>query len=424
LSLPLGLCIVMLYAFVLLSIGLTSDWHLIHEDNGALHTTLALSHLKLGLAKTRAHDVFFNPSTGEAAVYGHHPPLTALILAGAFKLTGSDSPPVARMVPIVFHLGSVCLLVVLLRGFFSTGTAVFGGFLMATLPMSAYFGRMVNYEPLCLFAIAVQLAGYAAFRRSASKTALAWLCFGIVLGGLIGWGSFFFAAAIVGLESTRALRRLPRSSELLAASAAAAAAVFVFDLWHFSYAAHGTLAAFREAFSHEPRKFTLVKFFGGQIDIFRRYFTHAGLVSGLIVVLCLVRPRLRLSKSVFGVTEADLIRDLLVITGVAAGGNVLAAPTWAKVHMYWQFYFLPFVTLSMTLVWSSLWRKIAKTQSRAFQALAVIFILEVIVTSAYMLHFRHTRPGSYAIEKTAELRATYLAPMHPGEKDAETGGEQ
>ena len=72
-----------LYAFGILSIGLTRDWRLRHEDNGAMHTTLALSHLRLGIAATRAHDMFFNPHSGEASPYGHHPPATALLVAGA-----------------------------------------------------------------------------------------------------------------------------------------------------------------------------------------------------------------------------------------------------------------------------------------------------------------------------------------------------
>ena len=46
----LGLAALLLYAFLLLSIGLTADWRLRHEDNGAMFTTLALSHVRLGLA--------------------------------------------------------------------------------------------------------------------------------------------------------------------------------------------------------------------------------------------------------------------------------------------------------------------------------------------------------------------------------------
>ena len=54
---PALLGLLLLYAVAILSINVTSDWHLIHEDNGAMHTTLALSHLRLGLAQTRAHEV-------------------------------------------------------------------------------------------------------------------------------------------------------------------------------------------------------------------------------------------------------------------------------------------------------------------------------------------------------------------------------
>src|SRR5262249_28553349 len=191
----LTLVVLGLYAFSILSIGLSRDWRLLHEDNGAMHTTLALSHLELGLATTRAHDVFFNPRTGETLSYGHHPPGIALILAGAFLATGSDAPWVARLVVIGFHLASIFLLVELLTRVLPRATALLGGFLMATLPMSAYFGRMVNYEPACLFAILLQLTGYATFKQDGARKGLVRLSLGIVFGGLIDWGAIFFAAA-------------------------------------------------------------------------------------------------------------------------------------------------------------------------------------------------------------------------------------
>ena len=73
----------LVYACLLLSIGLTADWRLRHEDNGAMHTTLALSHQRLGLRETRAHDVFVDRFTGDRIVYGHHPPGPPLALAAA-----------------------------------------------------------------------------------------------------------------------------------------------------------------------------------------------------------------------------------------------------------------------------------------------------------------------------------------------------
>src|SRR4051812_9007356 len=81
-----------LYAAALLTIGLTRDWRLLHEDNGAVHTTFARAHLDLGLARTRGHDLFYRPQSGEAYFYSHHPPATSLVLATVFAATGSDAP--------------------------------------------------------------------------------------------------------------------------------------------------------------------------------------------------------------------------------------------------------------------------------------------------------------------------------------------
>src|SRR3954465_11181457 len=97
------------YASALLTIGVTRDWRLLHEDNGALHTMFARTHLDLGLARTRAHDLFFRPATGEASFYSHHPPATSLVVAAVFRAVGSDAPWVARSVAIVFQLASLAL---------------------------------------------------------------------------------------------------------------------------------------------------------------------------------------------------------------------------------------------------------------------------------------------------------------------------
>ena len=403
-----------LYAVGILSIGLTRDWRLIHEDNGAMHTTFALSHLELGLERTRAHDLFFNPTSGEGVVYGHHPPATALILAGAFALTGSDAPWVALMVVILFHLGSLFLLVTLLSRLFSTGTALLGGFLMATLPMSAYFGRMVNYEPLCLFAVLLVVSGYAAFKDNGGAGGLARLCLGILFGGLIDWAAFFFAAAIATAEATDALRHRSRSFVPFLFVIVSAVGVFLFDLWHLWYAGRGSLTPLGQTLSAGwpvwQQQF-LLKFFSSQIDNFRRYYTHVGLLSSLLASFCLVAPRTVLSRSLFNVPDARRVKRLLVVTGAGALGYILAAPSWAQGHAYWQFYGLPFVVLCMVLVLRLLWQKVGESRHMIFRTLLVMFVLEVGLTSAYMLHLRHTRIGDYAVRQTANLRATYLSPM-------------
>ncbi len=196
-GLPVAFGLLALYTLALLSLDLTSDWRRLHEDNGAMHTTFALAHLHLGLGETRGHDVYYSPDTETAAPYGHHPPATALLLAAVFSITGSAAPAVTRLTIITFHLATLAMLIRLLC-LVSTRAALYGGFVLATLPMSWYFGRMVNYEPLALCAITLQLSGWVETRRTGSRWGLILLAGGIVLGGLVDWPAFFFAAVIAG----------------------------------------------------------------------------------------------------------------------------------------------------------------------------------------------------------------------------------
>jgi 4-amino-4-deoxy-L-arabinose transferase-like glycosyltransferase len=403
-----------LYAFGILSIGLTRDWELRHEDNGAMHTTLALSHLRLGLAQTRAHDMYYNPHTGAAVPYGHHPPAIALLLAGTFALTGSDSPAVARMTVIVFHIGSVLLLTTLLAQFFETRLALAGGFVMATLPMSGFYGRLVNYEPLCLLAVLVQLYGYVRFKLTGRRRALMWLSLGIVAGALIDWASFFFTATLALVETIDMARRRSRGFGLLAVLVASPAFMVVIDLWHLWYASRDSLQALVSVVSSNrpiwEQDFTIGRFVLGQIDTFRRFFTEIGLIAVLLVAVCLVRPRSQLSRRLFDVSHADMLVRVLLVGGLASLGYVLAAPSWAMAHQYWQFYFLPVVVISIVLLWRLLQHAIAERSTPLLRALRVVVVLDVFIASAYWLHFRHTRVEEYAVQTTATFRSTFLAP--------------
>ncbi len=409
-----GLSAVVLSAFALLSIGLTRDWELLHEDNGAVHTTFALSHLRLGLARTRAHDLFFEPRTGRSTPYGHHPPGPALALAGAFALTGSDSTAVARMVPILFHLGSIVLLATILRRLFSAGAALFGAVVMATVPMSSYFGRVVNYEAPCLFAVLVQLAGYTASRRTGSRAGLRWLAFGVVLGGLIDWASLFFTAAIAAGEAVDRVRRRSRPAGALAVAFVTGASILLFDLGHLWWAGHGSITPLREVLLQDVsggrRSVGLLRFASTQFETFRRYFTHAGLLSSAVAAVAIARPRGGLAAALFKGPEREPAYRLLAVSGGAALAYVLTAPWWASAHAYWQFYFLPFAVISIVLVFRALARRAREGRNIGLVALLAVLLVEIGLTSATVLRIRHTRVSAFAVRKTAEYRANFLTP--------------
>jgi hypothetical protein len=399
-----------LYSLGLLSIGVRDDWRLMHEDNGALHTTLALSHVTLGPARTRAHDLFYEPRTGRSVVYGHHPPAMALLVAAAFSLSGSDAPSVARSVAIAFQLGSLLLLAALLQRFFPPVASLLGVFLFATLPMGAFFGRMVDYEPVCLFAALLQLSGFATLCETAWRRGLGLLLLGVVLGALVDWPCFFFAGAIIVVTAFHAWRGEAAAARAAALTGAAAAAALLLDVAHLRWANHGSLERLREVLPGRtgvpiPDPMFLL----GQLENFRRYFTLAGLAASLLVAAALALPGSALSLRLFELPKAIPLRSLLWASGGAAAAYVLAAPFWAAKHAYWQFYFLPFVVVSMLLAGRLVWQASGKRRG-ALRALVLVLCLECLAASAYMLHLRHTRVGAFAVMETAKLRAQFLAP--------------
>jgi hypothetical protein len=401
-----ALLLLLATAASLLTIGLRKDWRLLHEDNGAFYTTIALTHLTAGLARTHAHDAFLDPRTGELSFYGHHPPALGLVLAGAFAATGSTGVAVARSVPIAFHLASLLVFVRLLGRLVRPGEALLGGFLLAILPLSAYFGRMVGYEPLCLFCVLVQLEAWLAYRQGA-RGGLFRLVLGIVLGGFVDWASFFVAGAIFTCEAIDALRGRVASRGAVVV-AFASAAILALDVAHLAWACGG-LTALHEVMLHQrptDQPLELLDFLSGQLESFRRYFTHTGLIASVLSAAALVRPSSLLGRAFLASEDPALTCRYLAVTGGAALSYVAAAPSWAMVHPYWKFYFLPFTAAAMVLGL----RALRVASPRWWKPVATAFALEVVVTSAYMLHLRHTRPGSYALEETARIRARWLPP--------------
>jgi hypothetical protein len=415
-----ALLLVLLYALALLAIGLREDWRLLHEDNGAWHTSLAMSHLTLGLAATRAHSVFFNPATGESYPYAHHPPGPALILAAAFSLSGSAEPAVARGAAILFQLASLLLLVRLLRRFFTWGESLVGSILFASLPMAAYFGRVVNYEVFCLPFVLLQLDAWVEWRRRGSRGSLARLCAGALLGAFMDWPSLFFTAALVAVELLDGLSRRPRTLAPAGALAAIAAGSFVIGLAHLAWAGRGGLRFLLNVLSKDGasawRFLTSFDFLLGQLETYRLYFTHVAFVAGGLALFGLIQPRRGLSPALFEDLDGPLLRRLLAATGGAGVIHCLAAPYWADLHSFWQFYLLPFTVIAILLLLRLLWRRAIAPGRWQARALLGLCVVDLLFMSSNRLHARHTRESAYAIRTTAEIRARAIPPPRPGEK--------
>src|SRR5690606_8462102 len=89
------------------------------------------------------------PPPDARSLYATHPPALVWLVAGVFQAFGATEW-VARLVPITFSLAAFGLLLWLITTAWGPWTAAMAGLFYAVMPMSVYYGRMVDHEAVCL----------------------------------------------------------------------------------------------------------------------------------------------------------------------------------------------------------------------------------------------------------------------------------
>lgn len=388
----------------LLTIGLTRDYQLKHEDNNALHATLARSHLQLGLTTTRGQNYFYTPATGSGAFYPNHPPGPALVLAAVYAATGGDGPAVTRATAIAFHVLSAWLFLLLARRVLGDPREVFLALLLfVLLPESAFFGRMLNHEVLALPGVILLVRGYWEGVRGGWPQAR-WLA--AVVGGAVwatfsGWPGFVAIAACslhAGVEVF--VRRTARARLPLGVLLACGAALFAVTIAHLLWVLDGDAGYLRTLFLErsvgdggpDPVAWT-----ARLLELHWRYF---GLTSAAALGAVVLRALRRLPDA-----EADPAQEVALIFLVAGAAYVAAFAFNATKHDYWQFFLLPAAALGVVL----LLRRVRAVE-RPFlrRLLAGVAALDILVVSGVTLVQRHTKQEAYCVRVVAEIRRNHL----------------
>jgi 4-amino-4-deoxy-L-arabinose transferase-like glycosyltransferase len=182
----------------LLSLHAGDPWRYLHDDNGRRYSSYARTHLVLGLEHTGGLDYFYAPASGRMVPYGHHPPGLGLLLAGWFRLTGHDGPGAARALAAGFHLVSAVLVFGLLARLYAGPPALLAGFAFAVVPMSAYFGKMVNFEPFLLPFVVGVVVAYWRWAEGGNPRWLALAASLTMLGALIDWPILLVVLVMAG----------------------------------------------------------------------------------------------------------------------------------------------------------------------------------------------------------------------------------
>jgi hypothetical protein len=360
-------------------------WRYLHDDNGRRYSSYARTHLALGLRATGGHDFFLDRRDGRLIPYGHHPPTLGVLLAGWFRATGGDGPRTARALPACFHLASALLVLGLLARYPGLPGAV-AALAFAVVPMSAYFGKMVNFEPVVLPFLIGAVVGWWRFAERGSRPALALSAALVAAGALVDWPMLLVPIVLVA-DGVRRWRRgagvhLLRGA--LAVAAVGGAVGLGVALWA-SRPVGGHELGRAIGFRFRLHGYSWWRLAGKLIDYNRRYFTEPVALASVTAGVMLFRTAWRDG----GLAPRE---RLLVLFGAVGILPVLAFPTSARYHAYWQFYLLPYATLSLAYVLEAI---AVRLSSRWRTAVPVAVLLAVVGSAAVTLTARYARPSGY-----------------------------
>jgi hypothetical protein len=203
----------------------------LHGLDQAHNAWLARAHVVYGLGYTHGYNTFAvgQPPPVEPVRYLDHPPLYALLNAGAMALLGVETSTL-RLVNLAATAIALLLFVGGVRRLASESVALWAGFVFASLPLVGYFGVEYWLYPVVLVALGryLDLVDRVAPPRPRELALLGGLLF---LAVQIAWVGCFFAAA-VGLDLALRSGRMRRRPEprLAAAIVAAPAGSLALDL--------------------------------------------------------------------------------------------------------------------------------------------------------------------------------------------------
>jgi hypothetical protein len=194
-----------------LSRDVTARWGGMHDWNGAFYSQLARNLLRY---PSSIHHVMPVVAVGEAvppaterSLYATHPPGLVWLLAAAFSVAG-ESEATARCVAIIASIGALIALIWLVRWQWGPETALVAGIIYSLMPMTVYFGRMVDQEAFCT---ALMLGALASWRnvksgQSPGRWLAAWTAC-VVACVWIDWVGSLFGVIFLGYALLSLRRR-------------------------------------------------------------------------------------------------------------------------------------------------------------------------------------------------------------------------
>lgn len=383
-------------------LGLTKDftepWYGVHDWNGAFFSQLARNFLRYPWSVHHGMPIVAAgatpPGPADSSIYATHPPALVWIVAGAFRVFG-ESEWAARLVPIVFSLATFVLLLCLTCLAYGRRVAALAGLFYAVMPMSVYFGRMVDHEAVCLFCMVAAASGWV-LARGHDRGWRRWGGRAIViaafwLGIWVDWVVIIFAGLMAAWVGFAAIRKRGRWSDFFVIAIGGVAAVVTMVSFIVYQGLGGRWGDLVDIFLSRAEAHQDIKGAGTTEQWWWYVSDNVTWLLGILTIVGLIVTVIRRRRGAVAANSPDE-RDERVARGRTAartGLNLIALTGvfWLLVfwkqferHEYWMFYTGPVLALLAAVGISTLveiaWRARA---TASVVALAVLVPVTVVV---------------------------------------------
>ncbi|HKQ47342.1 MAG TPA: glycosyltransferase family 39 protein [Phycisphaerae bacterium] len=372
-GLPFSACLVLMVAIYAtgLSRGVTRPWTGMHDWNGAFFSQLARNLLRYpasvhhGMGVMAMGDAI--PPPEERSLYARHPPALVWMVAAAFA-AGGEKEWVARLLPIAASLATLVLFVRLVHRKHGTETAVYAGLIYALMPMTVYFGRMVNHEAICLLLMMATLVAWQMRENSAVGGTRQWaaslcaICLALMIW--VDWAGLLFAGLFCAWLVWQWRRRRIGSLPVLIIGGTAVMTSIGMVVFLVYAGFEGRWADLIAMFN--ARRTTAAK------DQLQRVWTHViQNLSWPVFLLAIAGIGVSIGRRLRSKSPTRSRKRIAVERAKSVGLGVLAVTglLWVTIfwrqlviHNYWMFYLGPFIATTAALSMAA-WREPLRARS-------------------------------------------------------------
>jgi hypothetical protein len=377
------------------------SWELVNEGSAAFAKSFAMSHLYLGLSVTKGQNFFYNGQEEAPRPYLHLPPGLGLTVWAMYHFLGYENE-LQLFMPLLLPLISQTLSFILIAiiAVIMTNSLLLSAYatlIFALLPISLYFGHIVETPVAALPFVLLSLIAYLYYLRKPQ------LRYQYLLLGASAFSAFycwtgFFILPVIGVHQLIFSKFKPNKSQIL----------FIIScfLWEFLlvflifgqiyWADNFSFNTLNEGFDRRVlgdtyTKVSLFEFIQICLNHIKNIFTLPISLTALFFSIINIKNRLSGKK-------LSINTQVIFVSLFIGLGPVLSFPYVAIGHEFWFFGLIPFFTLSTIMLFKYLYNKFSNNK-RYFYVIMAVFIFVIFLFGKKVIYNDYTSSGVYLPEK-------------------------